>query len=751
MFLRSLPKNPTFTLLCLFFLFFCSNSLWGQDTTKNLTLQPINIVALRPIPERLPSVEDVFVYEGKKNEVIRLKGITANLITNNARQIFSRIPGISIWENDGSGIQVSIGSRGLSPNRSWEFNTRQNGYDISSDAFGYPEAYYNPPMEAVEKIQIIRGATSLQFGPQFGGVVNYILKRANTDQPLTFETQQSIGSYGLFSSYNSIGGKIKKVNYFVYHQQRSGNGWRENSAYSIRNSHAFVSYDFSDNSSISLEYTQMDDKIQQAGGLTDAQFMTNHQQSTRARNWFGTPWNLASINYKIKFNSKLTLDLKATGLLGTRNSVGFLAKPNVEDTINLTLKNYNSRQVDHDVFLNGGIEARGLYTYSIYGKPQKMAFGGRLYRSNMLREQRGKGNSGADFNTTLAEEKYPASYTFETKNIALFAEQIIQIAKDFTVTPGIRYENIVSDVSGRSNNVNGQEILITPQNSTRNVVLTGLGLQYKFQSSNIYANVAQAYRPILYSELLPTATTDVIDPSLRDAFGLNADLGIRGNIWDLLNYDLGVFYLQYNNRIGTLRKFENDNPTRNTYQLRTNVGKSENLGVEAYVEFNLLKAATGRLHYGSLNLFASLSFIEANYLDFNTTTTTGTVPNIQLIKVNLRGKQVEYAPKQIHNIGLSYQNKNLSATAQYRYTESVYTDASNTETATADGLAGKIPAYGIFDFAITYHFLERYNLKGGVNNFTDEKYATRRANGYPGPGLIPGEGRTFFVSLGAKF
>ena len=100
MFLRSLQQNPTFKLLCLFFLFFCSNSLCGQDTTKNLTLQPINIVALRPIPERLPSVEDVFVYEGKKNEVIRLKGITANLITNNARQIFSRIPGISIWENE---------------------------------------------------------------------------------------------------------------------------------------------------------------------------------------------------------------------------------------------------------------------------------------------------------------------------------------------------------------------------------------------------------------------------------------------------------------------------------------------------------------------------------------------------------------------------------------------------------------------------------------------------------------------------
>lgn len=74
---------------------------------------------------------------------------------NNTRQIYARIPGVNIWENDGTGAQVSIGLRGLNPNRSWEMNTRQNGYDISSDIFGYPEAYYNPSMEAVEKLKLL--------------------------------------------------------------------------------------------------------------------------------------------------------------------------------------------------------------------------------------------------------------------------------------------------------------------------------------------------------------------------------------------------------------------------------------------------------------------------------------------------------------------------------------------------------------------------------------------------------------------
>jgi Fe(3+) dicitrate transport protein len=50
------------------------------------------------------------------------------------REVFSRVPGVTVWENDGSGIQINISSR-IKSNRSWELNTRQNGYDISSDVF----------------------------------------------------------------------------------------------------------------------------------------------------------------------------------------------------------------------------------------------------------------------------------------------------------------------------------------------------------------------------------------------------------------------------------------------------------------------------------------------------------------------------------------------------------------------------------------------------------------------------------------
>jgi predicted secreted protein with PEFG-CTERM motif len=96
----------------------------------------------------------------------------ANLASNNARQIYNQIPGLNIYQNDDAGLQLNVGGRGLDPNRTSNFNTRQNGYDISADALGYPESYYTPPAEGLEEIQILRGASSLQYGTQFGGMMS---------------------------------------------------------------------------------------------------------------------------------------------------------------------------------------------------------------------------------------------------------------------------------------------------------------------------------------------------------------------------------------------------------------------------------------------------------------------------------------------------------------------------------------------------------------------------------------------------
>ena len=84
-------------------------------------------------------VEGTQIFAGKKSTVTLLENMLLNKAANNTRQMFRNVSGIVIHEGSDGGLQLNIGSRGLNPNRSANFNMRQNGYDISADPLGYPE------------------------------------------------------------------------------------------------------------------------------------------------------------------------------------------------------------------------------------------------------------------------------------------------------------------------------------------------------------------------------------------------------------------------------------------------------------------------------------------------------------------------------------------------------------------------------------------------------------------------------------
>ena len=283
-----------------------------EDSTHEKYLPEISIVGRNSKTDiqQMPEIVGTSIYAGKKNALIVLDNVKGNVVTNTMRQVMAKVPGIQIWESDGSGIQIGIAARGLSPNRSWEFNVRQNGYDISADPYGYPEAYYNPQLQAVQRIEVVRGQGSLQYGPQFGGLVNYIIRNGSEiKKPFQFETQQTVGSNGLFNSYNAVGGQTKKLHYYSFLDHRNADGWRQNSRYFTNAGYGTLTYQFSKRLSLTGEIMHSHIRSQQPGGLTDAQFQQDAQQSFRSRNWFDIHWTtLASIlNYTVNDHARLNV------------------------------------------------------------------------------------------------------------------------------------------------------------------------------------------------------------------------------------------------------------------------------------------------------------------------------------------------------------------------------------------------------------------------------------------------------------
>ena len=704
-----------------------------SDTIPQIQLGGVEIVTERIVlpMHRLPNVHGVTLIAGKKNEVIELAKSNADLASVNQRQIFARVPGLMIWESDGSGIQIGISARGLSPNRSWEFNTRQNGYDITPDVFGYPEAYYTPPMEAVERIEFIRGASSLQFGPQFGGMVNYVLKSGRGEKPFFYEGRQSAGSFGLISSYNAIGGAKGKWSYYAFAQQRRGNGWRENSAFESRSLYGSAEYKASEKLLIGLNITHSEFLSQQPGGLTDQQFELDWRSSSRARNWLSIPWNVASVYAKLRTSEHAMLDLKVFGVLADRSSVGFMKAINIPDTVNAQMGSYNLRKLDIDFYQTWGAELRWLLEYNLLGSEHQLAAGVRYSDAHTHRQTDGAGSIASSYSDELVQGSFGKNLFYDNVNSAAFIENIIHVGNRLSITPGLRLENLMSSSRGYISLLAGD---FEPIHRNRTFLLAGLGAQYAWDNMNLYANATQAYRPVVYSDLTPAATTDVVDPNLQDASGYNLEAGFRGLPKSWLNYDVGLFYLNYDNRIGTI--------ILDGVNVKTNIGSSVSKGAEVFCEWNPIKMIVSKPRRGSISVFVSGTWMDARYTRWNN-------PEIaDNPEKSIENKHVEYAPEHTWRTGLTYNHKALSANVQWSFVDDVYTDAANTELASANGQSGKLSAYNLWDCSVKYAFAKQLFLQASVNNLLNTHYATRRSGGYPGPGLLPGTGRSLTVTLG---
>lgn len=685
----------------------------------------------------LPSIVNLGIYEGKKTEVIIPDQLVANLSTNNARQIYSRVAGLNIWENEGAGLQLSIGGRGLDPNRSSNFNVRQNGYDISADALGYPESYYTPAIEAVGQIQIVRGAASLQYGTQFGGLINFIMKKPVTDKKIELTARQSVGSLNFYNSFTSASGTVNKLSYYTYFQYKKGNGWRGNSDFNAYTAYADVNYQLTEKTSVGLDYTRMNYLAQQPGGLTDDMFKTDPRQSNRERNWFKVNWNLFALHFDHKFNLKNEFNLRLFGLDASRYSVGF--RPNRVATID----DNSARDLIKGDFENWGAEARYLKRYSIKKIPSVLLVGTRYYHGFNHAVQ-GEGSTGKDANFSFVnpEEFTLNDYDFPNRNTAFFTENIFNISNNFSVTPGLRYEHINTKAVGYYRNIvrdNAGNIIFNERKdeqrvSPRKFIIAGLGLSFKPNSNiNIYGNISQNYRSITFSDIRIANPSAVVDPNLQDEKGYSLDLGFRSEQTSFYSYDVSLFYLNYNNRIGEVQFADANNRIKRN---RTNIGQAIIRGIESYAEADIFKLFKPENQNFSSVIFANIAFIKSDYR------------RSQLLAV--QGKHVEFIPNTNIKTGLRIGYKNFKASYQYTYLSDQFTDATNAIDGDVSAVIGLIPAYKIMDASLSYQF-KRFKLEGNINNLSNEIYFTRRATGYPGPGILPSDARSFYLTLQVKF
>ena len=423
------------------------------------------------------------------------------------------------------------------------------------------------------------------------------------------------------------------------------------------------------------------------------------------------------------------------GLDASREAVGF--RTNRVNQVDLN----SERDLIVGTFQNFGFEARLLSKYKIFDKKATFLIGSKFYKANNTNRQ-GPGSEGSDADFEMRLDQYPnyprqSDSRFPNLNVSLFGENIFYLNEKLSITPGFRLEyintkrdelikDIVTDAAG---NVINENLRDEEETNERNFILLGVGTSYKFRKSlEFYGNISQNYRSVTFSDISTANPAFEISEDITDEKGYTIDAGLRGNYKNYFSYDANVFGVFYNDRINIYTRADGKAE-------RDNIGDARILGIESLIDFNMKKFFKMNSNY-VFNYFINSSFITSEY-------TSSDINSVV-------GNEVEFIPNINIKTGIRFGYQNFLSSLQYSYLSSQFSDATNAIGGSISGVTGEIPAYSILDFSTSYTY-KFAKIEAGINNLLDTSYFTRRATGYPGPGIIPSAPRNWYAGLELKF
>jgi Fe(3+) dicitrate transport protein len=686
----------------------------GQDALNTLETAVIKAESESDATDQqgwLPEVLGAAIFSGKKTAVLDTDA-QAKIIGNNYRQLLSQTPSLLLSEE--SSPLVSIGYRGLNPHRAQFTQVLQDGIPIHADQFGYPEAYYTPPMDTVDRIEFVHGGAALLYGPQPGGALNYITHVPRKDREYSFRTQHVIGSDNLYSTFSSADGTIGNLGYYLYYNHRESDGFRSaNSDYDLDNIALKLIYETETAGKFIFNASSYREEHGEPGGLTTAAFASGDLRATRFFDRFELERDFLSFGYEVEPTPDSFFTTTAWWTDYTRYSArqrggGFGTVPPPVDVLPQGLVS-RTNSIENQQFETLGLDARYRLNWGTDGgTPHTFAAGIQLYHVDSPRTDERGASPGASSGALRRASDREVFYA------PLFVENKFTFG-NFSITPSLRLENSHQEVKETFNIESGAPL--RSKDDSSNVLLAGLGLEYAVHpEAAIYANISEGYRPQIFSEAVPTGPNQLVNGDLEEGKSIEYELGYRSRCFDWLTLDTSVFLLSFEDQIGQVSVGPDT--------LFQNVGDSTHKGVDfsAIVDISHLTGMPEA--YGSLDFYVNATMLDAEF--------TGG-PN--------DGRAPQYAPDHILRTGLNYTfDDRAKVTLGGTFVDNHFGNDNNTA-------QFEVPAYMVWDLTAEVKVHENVRLVAGINNLLDESYFSRVRS----DGIDPANGRNYYVGASFEF
>jgi Fe(3+) dicitrate transport protein len=730
------------------------NSTRRLESAATLTLAPVvqtaesEHIIVRgfdvepPAYPALPEVEGTRINSGKKTSFIKPDEFPT-IANNNYREALAMTPGLLVSEEPSSPI-INFGYRGLDSQRAELMQVLKDGVSIKNEQFGFPETHYTPILDAVERIEFIRAGAALQFGPQPGGALNFIMKMPRKDAPFHFMTKNAYGTDDLFTSYTAIDGTVGQFGYYAYYDHREREGFRTNSDYDLDNGSVRLVWEVTGNDRFVLTLDGYDEEHGEPGGLrrhepgvpdpaNSVLYEVDRNASSRFFDRFRLKRYSAVLEYQHIFSEHTEMDIKAFGGYLSRYSKrqrgggeGILPSGGAANTNSIQLREAWTE----------GAELRLRHDYALAGDTSTFAGGVYFYHALQDRDDERGLTPGAD----SGDQRNFA--TGETTDFSIFAENRFHFGR-LSITPGMRLEFLQQNLDETFNITRPLDLHSSDDFSF--VPLFSLGVGYVLIEGEVpapvtpkdakdvknvvaptmvaggpprlelYGTVAQAYRPRTYGELVPTSATGFVNGDLKEGDSLQFELGLRGKPLPYLTFDTSAFYYVFDDQVGEVG---------NTTQ---NVGDARFAGFEAAAELDILAMINGgnESPYGQLSFYGNVTWLDA---EFTAGPSNGNIP--------------AYAPDYQFKVGGIYRWKDRVKVGLIgTIVDDHFSNADN-------GFQHVVPAYTVWDLTAEVNFCHgRIGVFAGVNNvFNEDFWAEVRDEG-----ILPAYGRNYYGGVSIKF
>lgn len=648
------------------------------------------------------------------------------------------VPGINVVPDGSMGFDTNIGIRGQNPRRSAKAMIMEDGVPLQLAPYVDPVVHYTTPSSVIDRVEVIKGAGQILYGPQtLGGAVNFVTRPVPRNGEIEGSLTSAFGNQDYRLLHGNVGYGNDLGGVMFDFTQNKGDGVYDDAEFDVKDYRFKGELNITDRQTLGLKLVHTRDRRNQTENyLTRDEYDQDpYSHPTVELDEWEQDRDVVQLTHKFEVNDNFTLRSQAyytdtfrNGLRGSNSGrlVGgqWVSRLRNCDAANGGAGAANTAELgNQDVgicggrhaprqFYTWGAETRADFSHNLFGLENDSIIGVRYHQEKAHRQEVFATNAAERESYQLALDNDTAGTLEGAKQeafaLSYYAQNTTYVG-NWSFTPGFRVE----DVRTRD-----QDDFDASARATDDFTefLPSFGVAWNgIANTTVFAGVHEGISPARADRDF-TAPGQRAEPEESTLF----EVGVRSN------YFTGVV------ASATLFHNEIDNTIVDNGGTFDNSGESEQQGLEL----------AGRINFGDIYGWDNNIYVSGAY------TNLWTAEYKKAEDPANDGNRMQYAPEHMLNLDLGYQHvAGWDARIGVQHVSKQFVDDENTRVETGNGIEGTIPSYTIWNASVNYRVPNSgVTLFAAVENLFDKEFLVSRNEG-----KLAGRERLFFGGITYDF